>query len=265
MKDSILSFQQALLPYYDAKRRDLPWRHLSSNDAERFYQVLVSEFMLQQTQVSRVIEKYLSWLTRFPNMNTLAKASFLEVLGEWAGLGYSRRAKYLHDCAQSFSNSKLPDSVEELTHFKGIGPNTAGAVLAYYKNIPTAFIETNIRTVLFHHFYQGKTDISDSDLSLLVKKLVDANNPRAWYWAMMDYGSDLKKSLRNISMSKHYKKQSVFEGSNRQLRSRLLKYLLSGSCTTMEALSRVEKKQFIIDSLVKDGLIVCKLGYVSLS
>lgn len=265
MKDSILSFQQALLPYYDSKRRDLPWRHLSENEAERFYQVLVSEFMLQQTQVSRVVDKYRSWLGKFPDLDTLAKASFQEVLSEWTGLGYSRRAKYLHDCAQILRRSGPPDSTIGLAVHKGIGSNTAGAILAYYKNLPTIFIETNIRTVLFHHFYQDIAEVSDKDLCLLMVDLVDAINPRTWYWAMMDYGADLKKSVHNISKSKHYKKQSTFEGSNRQLRSRLLRSLLVGPCTLEEALVCVEGKQIIIDTLHREGMVVRRSGQVSLS
>jgi len=221
--------------------------------------------MLQQTQVSRVIDSYLSWNRRFPDIETLAKAPFRDVLGEWAGLGYSRRAKYLQDIAQALVGASLPMTIEELVAFKGIGVNTAGAILAYYNNLPAVFIETNVRTVLFHHFFEDQESVDDRELYELIGRRIDTKNPRSWYWAIMDYGAYLKRSIRNNSMSRHYTKQSVFEGSDRQLRSYLLKRLIIGPCTEKEALYFVGSKLFIIEGLQKDGMIDYSDGIIVLA
>jgi A/G-specific adenine glycosylase len=259
MHEDIQSFQLALAPYRGELRRELPWRILAADDGQRFYEVLVSEIMLQQTQVKRVIDKYLSWLQRFPTIDSLARANFSDVLTEWTGLGYSRRAKYLSDIAKSITRTGLPRSVEELTQHKGIGPNTAGAMFAYYQNEPTLFIETNIRTVLFHHFFTNDDSISDKDLLPIIELLIDKQYPREWYWALMDYGTHLKTQVKNIHKSKHYKKQTRFEGSDRQLRSSLLRRLLKAdSMSEDDALGYLLGKKYILDALLNEGMVCQK-------
>ena len=257
MREKIDNFHSSLQPYFDKKYRDMPWRELPNDAVLRFYQVLVSELMLQQTQVSRVIDKYSQWMVAFPTLDSLSKASFSDVLATWSGLGYSRRARYLHEISKQITPEHLPIAIEELTIYKGIGSNTAGAVLAYYANTPTIFIETNIRTVLFHHFFNDVDTVDDKQLYDLLSTLVDQTRPRLWYWAMMDYGTELKKNIRNISKSKHYRKQTAFEGSDRQLRSRLLHRLLSGALKIEDALLCVESKAYIIDALCRERMIVC--------
>jgi len=223
----------------------MPWRTKPSP-----YYVVVSEIMLQQTQVSRVIGKFNSFVKKFPNWKALARASVKEVLEEWSGLGYNRRALYLKRVAETITeNGKrpgvLPQTREELMALPGIGPNTAGSILAFVFNQPTTFIETNIRSVYIHFFFpliekaesatqRSKTNkkVDDAQLLPLIEKTVDNKNPRQWYWALMDYGSYLKTSLPNPSRrSTHHVKQKPFKGSNRELRSKILQTIMKSPGT----------------------------------
>lgn len=205
----------------------MPWRQDT-----RGYYVLVSELMLQQTQVDRVIPKFEAFIERFPNIHSLAAASLADVLGLWSGLGYNRRAKYLHQASRDIVaqyDGDLPQRREELVKLPGIGPNTAGAILVYAYNLPEIFIETNIRTVLLHHFFQDQADISDRELQDLLVGLLDREDPRGFYWALMDYGTWLKKNgVRNISASRHYRKQSPLSGSVREVRGQIIRALTKG-------------------------------------
>jgi A/G-specific adenine glycosylase len=185
--------------------------------------------MLQQTQVSRVIEKYTAFLKQFPTVRSLAAAPLRDVLAAWQGLGYNRRAKMLHTAAQAIvSNHKgrVPHEYVVLKTLPGIGPYTAGAVCAFAYDIPIPIVETNIRTVLFHHLLGTRTEVPDSELLILSGLLLDKKKPREWYYAMMDYGAFLKtKQVRLNTKSKHYTKQSKFEGSDRQVRGAILRIL----------------------------------------
>lgn len=230
MTADIVSFKATVWNYYNShKRESLPWRVLAP-EATLAYRVLVSECMLQQTQVSRVIDKFNTWMGRFPTIEHVADASFIDVLTIWTGLGYNRRAKYLHDTCIALvrdMHGNVPSDLNELMHFPGIGRNTAAAIVVYAYNVPLAFIETNIRTVYIHHFFANSIAVSDATINELVAQTVDNENPREWYWALMDYGSSLKKQYGNASRrSKHYSKQSSFVGSRRQLRGAVLKQLL---------------------------------------
>lgn len=218
-------FVKTVWEYYERHgRRSLPWR-LTKNP----YRILVSEVMLQQTQVDRVIPKYKSFLKRFPTLTKLSEATLGDVLREWQGLGYNRRAKMLHGCAQEVVGAhkgKFPKTHAELMKLPGIGHYTAGAVLAFAYNIPIAIIETNIRTVYIHHFFHDATDISDKEIVQVAERTLDTENPREWYYALMDYGSYLKKSVGNPnSRSKHYVAQTSFKNSDRQIRGAILKFL----------------------------------------
>ncbi len=204
--------------------RDMPWRRDT-----RAYYVLVSEIMLQQTQVERVVPKFEAFIEKFPDIKALAQASLAEVLQLWSGLGYNRRAKYLHEAArmvESEFNSEIPNTLEQLLRLPGVGHNTAGAILAYSFNQPAIFIETNVRTVFFHHFFDDIPTVSDKELQVIVEATLDHEHPREWYWALMDYGSYLKRQGggRN-DKSRHYKKQSALKGSIREVRGQILKEL----------------------------------------
>ncbi len=241
-------FKKIVNNYYKQHGRSFPWRKTKDP-----YKILVSEIMLQQTQVSRVIEKYYSFLQRFPTIEKLAQASTTSVLREWQGLGYNRRGLALKRLAVEIVKKykgKLPKTYDELITLPGIGPATAGDLLAFAWNKPAIVIETNIRTVFIHHFFQDQTDIADKDIIPFIKKTLDKNNPRRWYWALMDYGAFLKKTLLNPSRrSRHYIKQSPFQGSNRELRAKILKYLL---------IYRRQPASIIAKSLTADLKVVTK-------
>lgn len=236
------AFVKLVWAHYKKHGRDLPWRHTREP-----YRILVSEVMLQQTQVLRVVPKYEEFLKLFPSVRALARAPLSSVLKVWSGLGYNRRAKMLHECAKEIvahHNGRFPKNPDATTRFDlattrsnlvklpGVGPYTAGAVLAFAYNTPVPIIETNIRTVYLHHFFKGTEDVSDRDVLDVVERTLDHQNPRQWYYALMDYGAHLKLSEGNANKrSKHYTKQSKFKGSDREIRGALLKVLTTGAKT----------------------------------
>jgi A/G-specific adenine glycosylase len=203
----------------------MPWRQTRSP-----YRILVSEMMLQQTGIARVLNKYGPFIRRYPGFGGLARASIAEVLADWKGLGYNRRALALRELARqvvSRYHGRLPRSVEELTALPGIGKATAGALLAYCYEIPTAFIETNIRRSFLHFFFPDEERVSDARILPLVEKALDRERPREWYYALMDYGTMLARAGANPNRrSSSYKRQSAFAGSMRQLRGRILEVML---------------------------------------
>jgi A/G-specific adenine glycosylase len=237
--------------------REMPWRV----NTEPYF-VLVSELMLQQTQVDRVIPKFNQFIATFPTTKALAEAPLGEVLKVWSGLGYNRRAKFLHEAAKKIMKDfegKIPKTYEDLITLPGVGPNTAGAIMVYSFNHPVVFVETNIRTVYFHHFFIDEMSISDTDLKTKVMETLDREHPREWYWALMDYGAALKKEgAGQIDRSKHYKKQSPLKGSVREVRGLILK-ALAGQDLTEEALEYQlpgdDRFQKALDALIKEGLV----------
>ncbi len=224
MSKKLTDFQQHIWDYYRANRRDFPWRRTTDP-----YHIFISEVMLQQTQTFRVEPKFNNWIAALPTFQSLADAPLREVLSLWQGLGYNRRALWLHQAAQRIMtefNGELPINPEILETFPGIGPNTAASVCAFAFNKPTIFIETNIRAVFIHFFFTGKAEIKDNEIRPLVEQTVDQENPREWYYALMDYGVMLKKNLPNPSRrSAHHAQQTKFEGSERQIRGLILKSL----------------------------------------
>ena len=258
----ITSFQTHVWEYYHASgRHDLQWRQPDSTGQFDPYAIMVSELMLQQTQVARVIPKYHEFLQLFPSVEVLGNAELAEVLRVWSGLGYNRRAKFLWQAAGDISRSfhgQFPDTAAELVRLPGIGKNTAGAILAYAFNQPVVFIETNIRTVYIHHFFKDEAGIPDVAISELVAASLDRANPREWYWALMDYGSHLKKTVGNSNQrSKTYVKQATFHGSRRQIRGQILKQLAAQAATLerLEFLINDERLASVLDDLVAEKLI----------
>ena len=222
---ALRAFQDRVYAYYHAQARMFPWRQ--THDP---YHILVSEFMLQQTQVQRVLLKYPPFLAAFPTFEALARSGLKEVLANWQGLGYNRRALALKTAAEIVVQAyagELPHNPEELMRLPGIGRSTAGAVLAFAFQIPVPFIETNIRRVFIHGFFSGQEQISDARIMPLLEATLDRANPREWYYALMDYGTMLKERYVNPNRrSAHYQRQAPFEGSRRQIRGRILKVLL---------------------------------------
>ena len=222
----IEDFKKTVLDFYSHSGRSLPWRYIDNPDP---WGVLVSEFMLQQTQVKRVIPYWERWMKLWPQPEDLANASLEQVLKEWSGLGYNRRAKNLHNCSVEITktyNGIVPRLPEQLIRLPGIGHYTAGAIACFAWNVPAVFIETNIRSVLLHFFFFDKTEVKDTELLSILQMCLDQANPKQWYWALMDYGAELKKLTKNpCHKSAHYTKQSRFIGSKRQIRGVVIKTL----------------------------------------
>ncbi len=237
--------------------RDMPWRR----DTRPYY-VLVSELMLQQTQVDRVIPKFNEFIRAFPDERALAAASLADVLRAWSGLGYNRRAKFLHDAAKKIVgdfNGRVPATKTELLTLPGVGEGTAGAIMVYAYNQPTVFIETNVRTVYFHHFFADNTAVADTQLLPIIQTTIDQDHPREFYWALMDYGSWLKQNgIGNISQSKHYKKQAPLKGSPREVRGQIIRYLTKAGASVVvlrRDLSADDRFDSALNGLIADGLV----------
>lgn len=259
MDGNTSEFVEKVWDYYAAHQRDLPWRIPESDGCFDPYKILVSEVMLQQTQVNRVIPKFNQFLDAFPDVQTLAKASLSEVLVVWAGLGYNRRAKFLLQTATTITKmNSFPTDTVGYESLPGIGRNTAAAICVYAFNQPLVFIETNVRSVYIHNFFADKNDVSDKELLPLIDVTMDRDNPREWYWALMDYGTHIKSTYGNAARnSKHYTKQSRFEGSKRQLRARVLKSLLESPKTMQQIIKNMkdDRLETVISDLTKEEMI----------
>jgi len=255
----VRSFRKKVYDHYDREGRDLPWRRKLNP-----YRVLVSEIMLQQTQVERVLEKYKEFLAAFPDFEALAHAPLPKLLGIWQGMGYNRRALALKAIAQKVVDEyhgKLPSDQEKLLALPGIGKYTAGAVSAFAFNKPIVFMDTNIRRVFIHEFFHGRESVHDEDILPLIKRTMDSEDPRAWYNALMDYGAMLKKEHVNPNRkSAHYTRQGPFENSNRQVRGRILKVLVADSeLSAAQVVKRVgmdpERVKANLTKLTEEGFI----------
>lgn len=254
----VAEFRETVWEYYRVNGRTMRWREYPDP-----YSVLVSELMLQQTQVARVMPKFEAFIYTCPNFASLAEKPLGEVLALWSGLGYNRRAKFLHQTAQlvmSDYGGHLPDTLSELVKLPGIGKNTAGAIMAYAYNQPVIFVETNIRTVYFHHFYPEPHGlVSDKELEALLEQTLDRDNPREWYWALMDYGTHLKRTAGGrLKSSKHYTKQSPLKGSLREMRGEILKALVVGATAENELRKQVgidDRFEVALGALLAEGFI----------
>lgn len=254
--EQVYRFRETVWGYFRENRRQMPWR-----DDPTPYNVLVSELMLQQTQVNRVLPKFQEFMERFPSVKVLAASQLSDVLLAWSGLGYNRRAKFLHAAAQHVVRDfggQIPSQLEDLTALPGIGKNTAGAILAYAYNHPVIFIETNIRSVYFHHFFVESGSVDDKELLPLLEQTLDHEHPREWYWALMDYGTHLKQTHgNNIARSKHYVRQSKFEGSRRQLRGGVIRRLLQGPLSYRQLAAEMADARLdsVIADLMQEGFV----------
>ncbi len=224
--------------------RDLPWRRTRDP-----YIIWLSEVMLQQTQVPRVESRMPEWLDRFPTIEALAAASAADVLAAWQGMGYNRRALALHTAARQIveeHHGVVPRETAALTALPGIGPATAQGIRAFAFDLQGVYLETNVRTVFLHHFFPDVPGVPDRELTALIEAACPAapgatgdvapyampqdeqDTPRAWYYALLDYGAYLKKTIPNPSRrSASYTRQSRFEGSRRQKRAELVRVLLA--------------------------------------
>lgn len=256
---SINDFRECVWSYYASNARSMPWR----GNTEPYW-VMVSEVMLQQTQVRRVEPKFIEFIHVFPSVEALANSSLAEVLTVWSGLGYNRRAKFLWEAANQIKGHHqgvVPRTTEELIMLPGIGRNTAAAIAAYAYGLPTIFIETNIRTVLLHHFFPRQSQVSDAQLLEVAQWAFDMESPREWYWAMMDYGNYLKSTQGgHLDQSIHYKKQSPLAGSMREMRGRIIRSLAHGHAMSDAelrfAVEADERYQAALGALVGEGMVI---------
>jgi len=260
----IEDFKNTVKQYFQDNYRPMPWRENTDP-----YFVFISEVMLQQTQVKRVVEKFTEFIKIYPDFESLAESEQTELLQVWSGLGYNRRALYLKEAAKAIVDNhkgKVPADHAELVKLKGIGSATASAILVYSYNKAEVYIETNIRTAFLHHFFKDADEVSDDDIFPFIEECLDRTNPREWYWALMDYGTYLKKTVGNLNKkSKSYSKQSKFEGSRRQKRGMVLKVLLSEAEQSVQQLAEKLNESDdlvagITDDLIKEGFVEYKNG-----
>jgi A/G-specific adenine glycosylase len=229
-----IAFRELILGFYAKFGRSFPWR--STRDP---WAILVSEIMLQQTQTDRVVPKYLAWLDAYPDPAALASASLAEALTLWNGLGYNRRALALVRASSLIASADhFPDDEESLLDLPGVGPYTARAVLAFAFGKPVVLIETNIRSVFLSSFFEGEEGVADSRIEPLIEATLLREDPRTWYYALMDYGVEIKKKAGNPNRrSAHYARQSPFADSNRRIRGELLKTLGEGKTKDADELA----------------------------
>ena len=252
-------FRSVVYANYEQRGRDFPWRHTTDP-----YHTLVSEMMLQQTQTSRVANKFQEFVERFPNFESLSRASAADVLGAWQGLGYNRRAIALHSIAQTVCSTfdgHLPQEKAELLALPGVGPYTAAALRVFAFDLPEVLLETNIRTVYLHEFFPGTAAVRDSDILPLIEATVDRARPREWYQALMDYGAMLKETGNPSRRSAHHRPQSLFKGSRRQARGIILRTLLAeGPVPADQLASRIAgwdgRFAEALETLKRDGFVV---------
>jgi A/G-specific adenine glycosylase len=249
---AVHAFRKNVLDHFHSNPRPMPWR--TTQDP---YEILVSEIMLQQTQVERVKTKYTEFLAAFPTIEVLAGAPLADVLLIWQGLGYNRRAIALKKTAEEIVSrfcGQFPRHIDDLESLPGIGHYTARAVAAFAFGIAEPFIETNIRTVFIHFFFHGCDKVCDHEIMPLVATTLDRQNPREWYYALMDFGVRLKQLHPNPGRrSKHHLPQSRFEGSNRQLRSRLLRAVMGGSgISAAELASQLDAEKMNVERNLED-------------
>jgi A/G-specific adenine glycosylase len=270
MERHIARFCRVVFDYYAQEgRKTLPWR-LNTEP----WGVLISEYMLQQTQIERVIPFWERWTERWPSPAALAAAPLADALREWNGLGYNRRARQLWECARRLAeehSGRVPRAPDELIGLPGIGPYCAGAVACFAYNYPSVFIETNIRAALLSFFFEGRGAVHDRELFPILEKALDKKHARLWYWALMDYGAAIKKSRTNPGrQSAHYSRQSAFHGSFRQARGAVLRALIDSgpaSARLLAGRSGVEGELFTraAASLEKDRLVRLQNGLYMIS
>ena len=232
-----------LRAWYEENGRDLPWRHTRDP-----YAILVSEVMLQQTQVARVVPRYLAWLERWPTLESLARAPAAEAIREWQGLGYNRRAVALHRATVLIAASGWPD---DLTELPGVGPYTAAAIRRFAWDEDVLPVDVNVERVLRRtraSFGAGTAHaLMDLGATICLARI-----PRCDACPLA--GACPSRGLREETQ----RKQGPFEGSFRQRRATALRVVADGP----RALDAVDAEA--VRSLERDGLVVVDDGLVAL-
>lgn len=254
----LLSFQHKIFSYYDRYGRDLPWRKTTDP-----YHILLSEVMLQQTQVDRVVDYYQRWLKKWPTLVDLAQAERTDVLRMWMGLGYNNRAVNLHKAVQKIVSEYNGEVITAMNNYKnipGIGPYISHAVRIFSTNENIVTVDTNIRRILIHEF-QLDESVSDKELWEIALNCLPKGKSRKWHNALMDYGATLLTARKTGIKPKT--QQSKFEGSDRQIRAKIVRYLLKNNkpASIKQLMSIVDEKkserlQKIVQGMVEDELLV---------
>lgn len=255
-KSAIRLFQDKIFLWYHEHKRDLPWRQTRDP-----YKILVSEVMLQQTQVARVIPKYKAWIGRFPDVHQLVAAPLRDVLQYWSGLGYNSRALNLQKTARIVVQEyqgEFPKSTKELLELPGIGKYTAAALACFAFDAQIPVVDTNIRKVITHEFFNGEMP-DEKTIEATAAAILPAKRASEWNQALMDYSS---LSLKNKKIP--VVKQSAFLSSDRYYRGQTVKLLIGKKQMDItELLEYFDKRNPVVkDRLVgilaqmqKDGLI----------
>jgi A/G-specific adenine glycosylase len=288
----IEEIRRGLLEWFAVNQRDLPWRHTRDP-----YRILVSEVMLQQTQVDRVIPYYERWLELFPTAEALADAPTAEVIKAWSGLGYNRRAVYLQKTARAVVDEhggRFPRTRDELLKLPGVGPYTAGAIAAFAFEQDVAFMDTNIRRVV-HRLAFG-SDIparqaTEGQVLEAAEQLVPEGFGWAWNQAMIEFGAlqctqrrpacvicplqhccaafpAIQTDIAELPVGVRLKNEAAFHGSNRQFRGRVVEELRRTPNATLAELGPKVKTDFaehdlpwlygVVSGLARDGLVTIR-------
>lgn len=291
-----LEFKKLIWNWYTENRRDLPWRppapHKKTHPEgytfypltpqnqkwtkQHAYEIFISEIMLQQTQVDRVVPFFETFIKELPDWQALAQCPQPTLLKLWKGLGYNRRALNTKKAAQyvlEHHGGNLPQDIKELQKIPNVGVYTSAAIMNFVHGIPTPLIETNVRTVFFHHFYTKKDSVDDITLMKKVLATLPNHNtqhsvsadPREWMYALMDYGSHLRREgIKITNKSKHYTKQKSFKGSKREIRGKILEILLHDPLLHREILEQKisddlpeneNNIQHVIKDMVNEGFL----------
>jgi A/G-specific adenine glycosylase len=263
---AIADLQRTVLDWYAGNGRELPWRRTLDP-----YAILVSEIMLQQTQVSRVLPRYLAFLERFPDLETLSASTLTDVLAEWSGLGYNNRAERLRRCAQAVTATaagpaRLPQTYPELVALPGLGPYTARAVLIFAHNADLAAVDANVRRVLTHEL-RLPHDLPPAALQEVADAALPNGRSRDWHNGLMDYGA-LVLTGRVTGIAARTR-QAPFAGSRRWWRSRIVRSLLDhgpADATSLRLALDIDAGQLdeLLDLLEKDGIVERRDGLVRL-
>jgi len=254
----IRNFRTKVFAFYKTRGRDLPWRKTTDP-----YKILISEFMLQQTQVSRVIEYFGKWIKLWPTINHLARATRSEVLMAWMGLGYNTRAVNLHRAAKIIIkdyDSNVLEAVECYKEIAGIGEYTSRAVRIFAANADLVTVDTNIRRILIHEFRLSE-DISGGALLSIAERCLPKGRSRKWHNALMDYGA-LYLTGTKTGIRPKTQQSTFFKGSDRQIRAHILRTLLlqTSSLSELYNTCSVEEKRLlrILDKMVHEQLIAIR-------
>lgn len=268
--EGLLAFKELILSFYSEHGRPFAWRETSEP-----YPILVSEVMLQQTQTSRVVPKYETFLSEWPSFSSLAEASTEALLSVWKGLGYNRRALNLRRSARMTEEWgwTIPNERELIESLPGVGKATSAAIRSFCFGEKSVYLETNIRRVLLTCFYPEEEEVKDKELEALLHELSLINEDmKRWYYALMDYGVLLKALFPNANKrSAHYTKQKKFENSNRQIRGQLIHLLTdTGSkhlLAIYDLLSHFEDERILnsLEQLQQEGFVQEKEGVYKIS